>query len=199
VLFRSLSAIEASCERVFGTGSLRGRSVAVVGLGHVGRARARRLDRAGARLFVTDIDRAKHPLARELGARWIAPATALSTPVDVIAPCALGGVLDDESIAALQAPAVCGAANNQLASPAAAARLQERGILWAPDFIVNAGGIINISVELEPDGYDPARARARTRAIGDTIRRVFDDAKADGATPLDAAMALARANLSAGS
>ncbi len=190
-------AIEATCERVFGTASLRGRSVAVIGLGHVGLELARRLDRAGARLFVTDVDRAKHPLARELGARWIAPATAMATPVDVLAPCALGGVLGEESIAGLQAPAIAGSANNQLASDEAADLLQARDILWAPDFVANAGGIINIAVELGPGGYDPRRARERTRAIGDTVRRVFDDAQADGVTPLAAALALARANLRA--
>ena len=79
--------------------------------------------------------------------------------VDVFAPCALGGVLTDETVQALQAPIVAGAANNQLADDAVAELLDDRDILWAPDFVANAGGIINIAVELEPEGYDPARAR----------------------------------------
>jgi leucine dehydrogenase len=116
-------------------------------------------------------------------------------PVDVLAPCALGGVLDHESVPALQAPTIAGAANNQLAAVEVAELLRDRGVLWAPDFVVNAGGIVNISVELEPAGYDPVRAAARTREIGDALRRIFDDAAATGATPLDAAMALARERL----
>lgn len=192
-----LHAIEATCERAFGSASLRGRSVAVVGLGHVGAALARLLRRAGATLVVTDVDRAKRDLARELGARWTTPEKALTAPVDVLAPCALGGVLDHDSVAALQAPAVAGAANNQLASVEVAELLHERGIVWAPDFVANAGGIINIAVELEPGGYDARRARARTREIGETTRRVLAAADADGITTLEAAMALARANLRA--
>jgi leucine dehydrogenase len=156
---------------------------------------ARMLARRGATLLANDLDLTKRPAALALGARWVSAEEALRAPVDVVCPCALGGVLDDESVPALQAPAVAGSANNQLASEAAAERLQERGILWAPDFVANAGGIINIAVELGPGGYDPRRARERTRAIGDTIRRVFDDAEADGVTPLAAALALARANL----
>jgi leucine dehydrogenase len=95
----------------------------------------------------------------------------------------------------LQAPAVAGAANNQLAAPDVADQLLEQGILWAPDFVANAGGIINIAVELEPGGYDAARARARTAEIGDTLRAIYDRAAAARSTPLSAAMALAEANL----
>jgi len=115
--------------------------------------------------------------------------------VDVFAPCALGGLLDHDSAALLQAPIVAGAANNQLASDDVAALLAERGVLWAPDFVVNAGGIVNISVELEPDGYDPRRAGELVRGIGATLERIFDDAAARQVSPLDAAMVLARARL----
>jgi leucine dehydrogenase len=188
-------AIEATVERTFGSASLRGRSVAVVGLGHVGLRVARILARAGAKLVVADIDRARRDDAAKLGARWTTPAKAMAAPVDVLAPCALGAVLDHDTVPLLQAPAIAGAANNQLASTDVADLLRDRGVLWAPDFVANAGGIVNIAVELEPDGYDPARARARTRQIGDTLRRIFDDAAAAGASPLTAAMALARANL----
>jgi leucine dehydrogenase len=190
-----LHAIEATCERTFGSASLRGRSIAVVGLGHVGLPLARLLARAGAKLIVADIDRAKREEADRLGARWMTPAKAMTAAVDVVAPCALGGVLNHESIPALRAPAVAGAANNQLADDSVASLLRDRGVLWAPDFVANAGGIINISVELEPSGYDAARARERTREIGDTLRRVFDDADRDGVTPLGAAQALARERL----
>ena len=115
--------------------------------------------------------------------------------VDVVAPCALGGVLDEESVPELRCRAIAGAANNQLATDAVADALHARGILWTPDFVANAGGIINIAVELEPEGYDPGRARERVLAVGDTVRTVLAAAERDGVTPLAAAMALARERL----
>jgi leucine dehydrogenase len=192
------TAILASCERAFGSPSLRGRSVAVVGLGHVGLRVAKLLVRRGATLLVNDLDASKRAEAERLGARWVTAAKALTAPVDVFCPCALGGVLDHETVPALQAPVVAGAANNQLAADAIADLLVDRGILWAPDFVANAGGIINIAVELEPSGYDPARAKARVRAIGDTLREVFAAADEAETTPLAAAMDLAARRVAAG-
>ncbi|MEJ7784932.1 MAG: Glu/Leu/Phe/Val dehydrogenase dimerization domain-containing protein [Solirubrobacteraceae bacterium] len=189
------AAIAASCERAFGSASLRGRSICVSGLGHVGLPLAKGLLRAGATVLASDIDGSKREVVRSAGGRWVAPAKALSQAVDVFAPCALGGVLTDESVAELQAPVVAGAANNQLADDEVAELLADRGILWAPDFVANAGGIINIAVELEPEGYDPARARIRVRGIGDTTREVFDEAIASRTTPLGAAMRLAKRRL----
>jgi leucine dehydrogenase len=189
------AALRVACERVFGTQDLTRRTIAVVGLGHVGGHLARRLAAGGAELVVTDVDPAKRALAEELGARWTDPASALTAPVDVLAPCALGGVLDHETVPALRCRVIAGAANNQLATDAIADLLAERGILWVPDYVANAGGIINISVELEPEGYAPDRAAARVREIGDTVRRILDDAQARGTTPLAAAAALARRRL----
>src|SRR5215211_3436243 len=188
-------AIHVACERVWGTASLADRSVAVVGLGRVGGSLARELAEAGARLVVADLDEDKRALADQLGADWMDPGAALQADVDVLAPCALGGVLDDETVPVLRCQAIAGAANNQLAAEAIAERLTERGILWAPDFVANAGGIINISVELEPEGYSPDRAETRVRAVGDTLRTIFDEAEAAGTTPLAAAMALAERRL----
>ncbi|MFL5845823.1 MAG: Glu/Leu/Phe/Val family dehydrogenase [Solirubrobacteraceae bacterium] len=189
------ATIEASCERAFGSASLKDRTIALTGLGHVGMRLAKGLLRAGANVLATDIDRSKRAEITAAGASWVAPDKALSLPVDVFAPCALGGVLTDESVAALQAPVVAGAANNQLADDTVAEQLAGRGILWAPDFVANAGGIINIAVELERGGYDPKRAKARVRGIGDTMRRIFDEAEAHGVTPLAAAMEIARVRL----
>jgi len=188
------AAVLASCERAFGSASLKGRSVAVVGLGSVGLRLARLLARQGASLVVSDIDERKRADADKLAARWLAPDRALVAEVDVLAPCALGGVLNEETVPRLQAPVIAGAANNQLSDDSIADLLAQRGILWAPDFVANAGGIINISVELEPDGYDPKRARSRVRGIGDTLRAIYD-AAAGGMTPLTAAMELARRRL----
>jgi leucine dehydrogenase len=185
------AAIRASLERKLGSADPKGRTVVVSGLGHVGAALAKLLGRAGARLVVADIDRSKKQLADQLGARWITPARALTLSADVFAPCALGGVLDHESVPALQVPIVAGAANNQLADDPIADLLAERGILWAPDFVANAGGIINISVELGRGGYDPDRARKKVEGVGDTMREVYDLAHSEGDTPFSAALALA--------
>jgi len=189
------SALRVACERAFGSQSLEGRSVSVVGLGHVGGDLARRLAAGGARLVVSDVDERKRALADALGATWAEPAQALVAEVDVLAPCALGGILHHDSVGALRCRAICGAANNQLASDDIADVLEARGILWVPDFVANAGGIINIQVELEPEGYSPDRADARVRAIGDTTRTVLAQAEATGTNPLAAAMELARQRL----
>ena len=189
------AGIEVCCERVFGTRSLAGRTIAVSGLGNVGGRVATACAAAGATLLVSDIDPRKRALADGLGARWVEPDEVLSAPADVFAPCALGGLLDHESVLRLGAPIVAGAANNQLAGDAVASLLVERGVLWAPDFVVNAGGIINISVELEAGGYDPRRAGELVRGIGATLERIFDDAHARGVSPLEAALVLARTRL----
>jgi leucine dehydrogenase len=189
------TAIRVAAERLWGTADLSGRSVAVVGLGHVGSALARGLAAGGARLVVADLSPAKRGVAEELGASWAEPDDALRAEVDIVAPCALGGVIDHDTVPALRCRAVAGAANNQLATEELAGDLRARGILWVPDFVANAGGIINIAVELEPDGYDPERARERVLAIGDTVRTVLDMAEANGTDTLTAALGLARRRL----
>ena len=189
------TAIRVVAERVWGTADLSGRSVAVVGLGHVGGALAHGLAAGGARLVVADLSPAKRALAEQLGATWAEPSEALRAEVDIVAPCALGGVIDHDLIPALRCRAIAGAANNQLASDELAGELRDRGILWVPDFVANAGGIINISVELEPGGYEADRARERVLAIGDTVRTVLDMAEADGTDTLTAAYEHARRRL----
>jgi leucine dehydrogenase len=187
------SAIRACCDRVFGSGSLRGRTVCVVGLGHVGSRVAKRCARAGAELLLADVNGAKRKLARELQAGWTTPDRALDAEIDVLAPCALGGFLDDASVPRLRCRIIAGAANNQLADDRIADLLAAHQILWAPDFVVNAGGIINIVEELTE--YDAAAARRRVRGIADTLREIFEHADSIAATPLAAAMELARARL----
>jgi leucine dehydrogenase len=169
--------------------------VCVIGLGHVGSRVARRCARAGAALLLADVDERKRSVAEALGADWTTPEKALVADVDVLAPCALGGILDDDSVPRLRCSIVSGAANNQLADDHIADVLAARRILWAPDFVVNAGGLINIAEELH--GYDATAARHQVRGIADTLRRIFDDAEAMNATPLTAAMELARRRLTA--
>jgi leucine dehydrogenase len=186
------AAIRVACERVFGSDSLEGRAVSVVGLGHVGGPLAELLAADGARLVVADIDPSRRALADRLGAEWTDAETALTADVDVVAPCALGGVLDEDSVPRLRCRAIAGAANNQLADEGIDALLAERGILWVPDFVANAGGVINISVEFEDGGYRRDRADAKVRGVADTVRTVLDHADATGTTPLAAAMDIAR-------
>ncbi len=191
-------SIEVACARVFGSADLAGRTVAVMGLGHVGSDLARRLTEAGAELTVTDVDPTRRALAAELGATWTAPEAILACDTEVLAPCALGGILDEESVPALQARVIAGAANNQLASVGIADLIAARDILWVPDFVANAGGIVNIAVEFAPGGYDETRAETDVRAIGDTVALVLDEAASQRITPLSAAMAIARRRLAEG-
>jgi leucine dehydrogenase len=177
---------------VWNSDSLAGRRVAVLGLGRVGGNLARRLAAAGAELVVADINPGRRALADELGAQWTDPDTALRAEVDVLAPCALGGILDDRTVPELRCRAIVGAANNQLASDEVAEELAARGILWAPDFVVSAGGIVNIAVELAPEGYAAERAEPAVRAIGETMDAILTEAAQDDTTPLAAALARAR-------
>jgi leucine dehydrogenase len=188
-------AIGASCEQAFSDRSLRGRPICVIGLGHVGSRVAKRCARAGAELVVADLDERKRGLAEQLGARWTSPDEALLTDVDVLVPCALGGLFDDQTVPRLRCRVVAGAANNQLARDGIADLLQSQGVLWAPDFVVNAGGLINIAEEV--GGYEATRARRRVASIGDTLREIFAQADADQITPLAAAMKIATRRLAA--
>ena len=185
------AAIRVVCERVFGSPSLEGRSVAVVGVGSVGGRLAELLAAGGAELVLADIDDRRRELADRLGARWTDPQSAFTADVDVLAPCALGAVLDEDTVPLLRCSAIAGAANNQLADDAVGELLAARDVVWVPDFVANAGGVVNIAVELEPEGYAVERAEARVRSVGDTVRTVLDHAAATGATPLAAAMEIA--------
>jgi leucine dehydrogenase len=192
------AAMRACCAAAFGDADPAGRTVAVVGCGHVGERLARRLAAAGARLLLADVDERKRSLADELpGAAWAEPSEALLADVDVLAPCALGGVLDDHTAPRVRAGVICGAANNQLAGDGIAADLAARGILYAPDFVVNAGGLINVAAELEPGGYDAERTATRAAGIEDAMAAVLAEAAADGTTPLAAAIRRARRRLDA--
>jgi glutamate dehydrogenase/leucine dehydrogenase len=192
-------AMAAVGERLWGMASLEGRHVVVLGTGKVGSALARHLHDDGARLTLADVRTdSVAALAAELGAAVVDPAAALEVQCDVLSPCALGAVLDERSIARLRCAAVCGAANNQLATDADGERLAAAGILYVPDYVANAGGVVNIAEETAPGGYDADRARARVEQIAGTVRRVFALADEHGIVPAAAADRLAEARLSAG-
>jgi leucine dehydrogenase len=191
------AAIRACCEHRYGSADLSRRSVAVVGLGHVGLPLAERLGEAGADLLVSDIDPSARANAERLGASWLDPDRAMEAECDVLAPCALGGAINPDNLSDLRCEIVCGSANNVLAGDALSTELDARGILYAPDFIANAGGLINVYGEL----HDLSRERLDelVDGIGDALRRVFEVASADSVTPLEAAKAVAEEALSAAS
>jgi leucine dehydrogenase len=190
--------LRAAVAQAFGSDDLAGRTVAVQGVGAVGGPLARMLAEAGARLTLADIDdvRAKE-LATELDAEVIPAEAILATECDVLSPCATGGVLNAETIPRLWCRVVAGAANNQLAEPTDAERLRERGILYAPDYVVNAGGVIHL-VGYEMLGEDDERVNERLRAIGDTLAEVFAFAETEGISTGAAADALVGRRLAAG-
>jgi len=133
----------------------------------------------------------KRRLADELGATWLDPQAALQSEVDVLAPAALGGVFTPDTVARLRCAAIAGPANNQLDEPTTADVLHQRGILWAPDFVVSAGGIIQaVAVELHDETIE--QAATRVLGIGDTLTGILQDATQTGVTPAAAALALAR-------
>lgn len=184
------AAVEATCRRVFGTADLHGRRFTVIGMGQVGARLARRLVDRGAVLVVSDIDEGKRALAQELGATWVSPAEAATVDTDVLVPAALGRGLTPELVARLSCAAVVGPANNQLSEPAVADLLAARGIVWAPDFIVNAGGAVHGAV-VDLGGGTVAEALTQAALIGPRLEGIYEQAQASGVTPYRAALDLA--------
>lgn len=187
-----LAGIRASLEHVTGSSDLSGRSVLVQGAGEVGRALAGMLRDAGADLRVSDIDedRAARLAMSLAGSRHVAHTEAMASEVDVFAPCAVGAILNPTSIPALRCTIVAGSANNQLLSDGDAAALRDRGILYAPDFVINSGGLIR-SVGTERLGWSDAVVRERIEAIGETLASIYRRADAEAITTHEAAMQLA--------
>jgi len=188
-----LHGIRAACEHVFGSADLNGRSVLVQGAGSVGRDLARFLEADGATVLVSDVDAAR---AAEAGGTVVPARDALVTECDVYSPCAVGGTLSAETIPALRCRIVAGSANNQLATPEDAQRLHDRGILYAPDYVINAGGVIQL-IGLEDQGWDEAELERNLAAIGDTLRQLFREADEAGITPAAAAERLAAQRIAA--
>jgi leucine dehydrogenase len=189
--FGVLCSMRAALHARLGKSTVRGRRVMVQGAGHVGSHLARLLAEEGAEVLVADRDPARaERVAAVTGATVVAADDSLTAFCDVLAPCALGGVLTEEVAPQLRCHVVVGAANNQLADRAADVAIARRGILVVPDFVAGAGGIVNIAQEFT--GYDRDRAYAETARIEDTTARVLEWARHDGVTPTDAALAMAR-------
>ncbi len=183
--------MRASAQHVWGDTRLAGRTVGVTGVGKVGRHLVRHLIEEDARVVVTDVDSAAiEALRADYPIEVVESNAALvAGELDIYAPCALGGALDDDAVATLSAAIVCGAANNQLAHEGVEKLLAERQITYAPDYCVNAGGVIQVADELE--GFDFDRAKSRASGIFDTTLAVLDQAARDGVAPSIAADRLA--------
>ncbi len=164
--------MKAAAEAAFGSSSLEGRVVAMQGFGHVGSNTARHLINEGARLIVTDTYAPTLEDARERGIETVEPDAIYDVECDVFSPCALGGVLNSETIPRLKCAVVAGGANNQLANPSDGVALHDRGILYAPDYVVNAGGIINVAAEMDGE-YRAEWARHMTERIPETTEKVI--------------------------
>jgi valine dehydrogenase (NAD+) len=190
--YGTFQGMRAAAEQVWGEPTLAGRTVGVAGVGKVGRHLVRHLIEDGAHVVVTDVHAPSVEAIRAQFPQVQAVASTdelVASEIDVYAPCAMGGAISDEVLEVLRASIICGAANNQLAHAGIEKQVDERGILYAPDYCVNSGGVIQVADELE--GFSFERAQQRAAGIFETTRRVFELAKADGVTTAEAADRLA--------
>ncbi|RKN39530.1 Leu/Phe/Val dehydrogenase [Streptomyces hoynatensis] len=189
--FGVFQGMRACAEHLWGSPALDGRTVGVAGVGKVGHLLVGHLVEAGARVVITDVreQAVREVLDAHPGApvRAVADTDALlaTEGLDIYSPCALGGALDDATVSRLTARVVCGAANNQLAHPGVEKDLADRGVLYAPDYLVNSGGVVQVADEL--NGFDFARAKAKVEKIFDTTLEIFDRAQTEGVPPAVAA------------
>ena len=190
--------LQACADELWRSPSLRGRHVAIQGVGKVGRRLASYVHEAGGKLSVSDSnEQAVAWCAEQLGAEVVGTEKIHAVDADIFSPNALGAVLNDETIGELQCRVVAGAANNQLAEPRHAEALRDAGVLYAPDYVINAGGLIQVADELHPGGYSEARARARAAGIADRLRAVFALANQEGVTTALAADRFAEQRMAA--
>lgn len=183
--------VKAAVRRALGKASLAGVHIAIQGAGSVASGLARRAAAEGARITLTDIDRGRaEALAAEVGGDVVAPESIMTLEADVLSPNALGATLTAESIAALRVPVVAGGANNQLATPEDGQLIHQRGILYAPDYVINAGGIINVSTEYLKDG-DEATVKGRIEQIPVRLEQIWAESAATGRNPAEVADSMA--------
>ena len=188
----------ACLEELDGTAEFQGKTVALPGLGKVGYPLARYLREAGANLVVADVDETRtQQAAIELQARVVSVQEIYTQECDILAPCATGGLFHPETIPHLRCRIIGGGANNQLLTDADGDALHARGILYAPDFAINAGGLINVADELGPGGYRRERAQAKTETIYTTLKTIFSEAKQRNVPPHRLAVTLAQERIQA--
>ncbi|WSA77724.1 valine dehydrogenase [Streptomyces sp. NBC_01799] len=196
--FGVFQGMRASAQHLWGDPTLRGRKVGVAGVGKVGHHLVERLLKDGAEVVITDVRdesvRRITELHPEIAVAADTAALIRTEGLDIYAPCALGGALNDDTVPVLTAKVVCGAANNQLAHPGVEKDLADRSILYAPDYVVNAGGVIQVADELH--GFDFDRCKAKASKIFDTTLAIFARAKDDGIPPAAAADRIAEQRMS---
>jgi len=191
--FRGLQSI---AKKLFGSDSLEGRTLAVQGLGSVGAYLLDHLFWAGAELVISDVDTAKaEKFSAKYRAKVVAPDQILKTECDILIPCAMGGIVNDQTLPQFRCRAIAGCANNQLLRDSHATALRGKGILYAPDFIINAGGLLNVAAELEEQGYHPALPRYKSHHLYDTLLAIYEIAEKNGESTHAAALALAEYRL----
>jgi leucine dehydrogenase len=184
--------VKAAVKRALGKDTLKGLHIAMQGAGSVASGVALHACTEGARLSIADVDEAKaRKLAEATGGTVVDPGQILGLEADVVSPNALGAILDEATIAGLKAPVVAGGANNQLATPDDGTRLHARGILYAPDYVINAGGIINVCTEYLADG-DAALVRQRIERIPMRLEEIWSESKSSGRDPAAVADAMAQ-------
>lgn len=184
--------VKAAVKRALGKDDMAGVHVAIQGVGSVGGGLARHLAAAGAKLTLADRDAARATaLAAELGGQAVDADAILTVEADVLSPCALGAILDSRSIPQINAPVIAGGANNQLARPEHGDEVQARGILYAPDYVINAGGIINVALEYL-DGADRAAVDAKIAGIPDRLNAIWDESASTGDNPAKVADRMAQ-------
>jgi leucine dehydrogenase len=184
--------IQATLMKIFGSPSPEGRTIAIQGLGNVGLPLADFLFWSGAQLILSDIDSVKlERMALKYGARILPPDQILKAECDVLAPCALGGILNDQTIPGMRCKGIAGSANNQLLRSEHGKQLLDRKIVYAPDFVINAGGLLNVSTELEEEGYHPVNAHQKIHRIYDTILAIYEISDRTGESTDSAAISLA--------
>ncbi len=189
--FGIMKAMEACAKEVYGRASLKGKVIAILGVGKVGSNLAALLHKAGAKLVVADINKAAvKQVVKQTGAVISSPYEIIGTECDIFAPCALGAILNSRNIARLRCKIVCGAANNQLQEEADGEEIHKKGILYCPDYVANAGGIINLSLELT-GGYNAEVASSKLEEIFETTERVIARAKREQISTAHAADLLA--------
>jgi valine dehydrogenase (NAD+) len=190
--------IKAVAAHLWGSADLSARHVAVQGLGKVGSRLVEHLAEDGAKITVADVDPdAVERVTSGHAVEVVEPDAILDVDADILSPNALGAVLTEQTIPQLQVAGICGGANNQLETVADAARLQEHGVLYAPDYVVNAGGLIQVADELEPGGYSPERTLRTALSIGQTLQTIFSVAEEEKITTEEAAEQVAERRISA--
>ncbi|PSR35221.1 MAG: leucine dehydrogenase [Sulfobacillus benefaciens] len=191
-----LEGMKAAARMVWGTDDLHGKTVAIQGLGHVGTLLAKALKDEGSNLIVTDIhpEDGKHT-ADELGATWVDPDQIYGVEADIFAPCALGAILNDDTIPQLRCKVIAGSANNQLKEPRHGLDLMRKQIVYVPDYVINGGGVVNVADEFHRDGYHPERAYARVRQIGTQVGEILRRADTERIPTQEAADRIAESRI----